>query len=226
MHSNDQRQEPDVEGVEWEYLHSMRSLLFRRRLKRTFKKFFPKGHRTSLRPLVTEIAQSLRDGETFSSEHPYRHMNDVHVDALEMIVKYGMDYTPLIWKQVLPRPEKGGCFWNSWLLAKGLEDMSKENGGKGGPFMIVEGIVFGSVVRPMGHAWNAQGLRGNIAIDWTHYTVCQWSRYLGIPMTLAEHEELRHLTSLGSNVRLLFHKKYFAPHARDRLISILEARNL
>ncbi|HUX35988.1 MAG TPA: hypothetical protein VMV71_03070 [Candidatus Paceibacterota bacterium] len=224
MDSGYDKREGTATSAEWEYLQSKRSSHFRGTLTKRFNKFFPNGHKTSIRPLVEEIAKHVLSGEIFSDSAIFQHMNDIHPEAFEVITKYGKDYTPLIWDRALPEPDDGCCFGNAWQLADSIRKKPGQERDAHEPSVYVEGIAFGSVVRPMLHAWNAHSLNGEIAIDWTHYTVCRWSRYLGIPITLEEHAELRHLTPLGKNVNLLFHKKYFTPQAKIRLVSILEER--
>ena len=91
--------------------------------------------------------------------------------------------------------------------------------------VYVEGVAFGPISRmPMLHAWNAFGLRRRTAIDWTFYAGSRWMRYIGIPLTVEENMKLRRLTPLGTSVHLIFHKKYFTPKAKARLIQILEQR--
>lgn len=141
-------------------------------------------------------------------------MEDVHPEAFEILLTYGRDYTPHLWGKAPLNLKPDRCYENSWVIAQVHKQL-----------IYVEGIVAGAVIKPMLHAWNAVGLEGRAAMDFTQYTVSRWSRYLGIPFSIEEHEELCRLNGLIDKTGPLFHKKYFTAQTKARLILILGKRN-
>lgn len=142
-------------------------------------------------------------------------MEDVHPDAFEILLAYGEDYAPHLWEKAPPNLRPDRCYANSLVFAHVHKEL-----------IYVEGIVVGAVIKPMLHAWNAVGLKGRAAMDFTQYSVSRWSRYLGIPFSLDEHKELCRLNGLPNNQSAsLFHKQFFTAQTKARMISILEKRN-
>jgi hypothetical protein len=157
-----------------------------------FHRAFPQGHRESIKHDVEKWGQQALEGKGPEELH------DTHPRALAVIATYGRDYTPWIWP-ALPSwgnsrvvDEVGTCYENAAAV------MNACIRGKSGPTcdggnswrVYVEGIVSGVMAPLMLHAWNSQDLRCGIALDWTHYGGCDWTRYLGVPITPEEHEEL------------------------------------
>lgn len=198
----------------WEYLQSKKSSHFRGSLTRRFNVIFPRGHRTSIRPIVRAYARYICKGKTFPENSIHKLMGDIHPEAFEILLTYGKDYIPHLWGKAPPSLRPDRCYANSWVLAQVHEQL-----------IYVEGIVVGVVIKPMLHAWNAVGLEGRAAMDFTQYSVSRWSRYLGIPFSLEEHAELCRLNGLPDSMAPLFHKRYFTAQAKARLISILEKRS-
>lgn len=141
-------------------------------------------------------------------------MKLVHPDAMDVLLKYGKDYSPVYWRTPPPEPKPRSCFLNAWIL-------SNSNNYS---YVYVEGIAMGPVVPPMLHAWNTMRLRSTRAVDWTHYPITRWSRYLGIPLTKEEYAKLSRSSPLKGGIQLLFHKDHFTEKVRDTLIEILENR--
>ena len=130
-----------------------------------------------------------------------------------------------MWKFGPEEPKEGSCFENAWLLAQvdALEAIAAT--GKSKSVVYVEGIVFGSLVRPMLHAWNTCGLQGEEAIDWTQYPVCEWSRYIGIPFTVSEVEAIYQVCRPGL-LGSLFHTSVFNKRMGDCITELLEKRKV
>lgn len=213
-----------TQRAEWKYLHSTESAPLRRVLTRQFNKMFPQKHETSIRPFVREVVRRIKEEPALLERNFFKLMGGIHPEAMEIILKYGKDYAPYIWQKTLPEPKRGWCFDNAWILVETDKNRRKREKRKE-PLVYVEGIAFGLRVKPMLHAWNALGLDGEIAYDWSIYAISHWTRYLGIPFTAEEHKKLHSLTPLGKKVHLIFHKKYFNAQAKARLISILEKRS-
>ncbi len=200
------------QSVLYEYLRRKTSAPFRAIATRRFNQFFPKGHETSIRPLVQEILEHLESGQEV--DDVARFMKELHPEMLRIIIRYGKDYAPRVWEKRLPNPKKGRCFYNSCRLA----EFSKSWDGE--PYVYVEGVVFGALIRPMPHAWNAENRGDSIAHDWTHYTHCRWSRYLGIPFTLDEYKSF----FPDGPGRSIFHRGNFSVENKNKILSILEKR--
>jgi hypothetical protein len=218
----------------WRSLRSSnrRSAARRRDLTRGFRKLFPKGHRTSLREFVEMCALGVQKNLFGKRYQRYRghfaFLSQIHPDAFSIIEKYGSDYVGGKWKKPPPmgEPRWKGCFVNAWKWAHGYAILLERHPERKDrtPMVYVEGIVHGSVVKPMLHAWNALGLNGATAMDWTFYAGSHWIRYRGIPLTIEEQKELLALTPVGTHIQLLFKKGVFTPKAKRRLIQILEKR--
>lgn len=173
----------------WEDVHGKGGLA--KKAQQWFSEVFPEGHATSIRPLVRR-ARELIGPDVVQQPLPGRECG-FHVRALELIERYGIDYTPDMSKTEEFRawetqPEIGSCFANSWSLMVAVNKSKRADL----PEMVyVEGMVWGFMTDPVLHAWNSYRLTDVRALDWSHYVGCEWSRYIGIPFTQAEHEELR-----------------------------------
>jgi hypothetical protein len=150
-------------------------------------------------------------------------LNSIHPAALELFLKYGVDYAPYEWTTVPYDPKPSRCFENAWVLARIAMGNNRTWSAIPIPILYVEGLAYGSVVRPMLHAWNTQAFDSCTAIDWTHYSVCQWSRYLGIPLTLDEYFSVCRLKNLDVGCSI-FHKDHLTDQMINRLVTILEVR--
>jgi hypothetical protein len=223
------------ERSHWRALRSnnRRSRARRRAMARKFKLIFPRGHRTSLKDFVERCGHSAEAGKFGSRFRRYSSyfaaLSDIHPDAFAILVKYGTDYFGSRWRTppVMGEPSRKECYLNArkWADRYNLSLVRHPERKDRRLMVYVEGMVHGPNVRPMLHSWNAQGLRGTVAMDWTFYSCSQWIRYRGIPLTLEEQSELLALTPVGKGgVNLLFQKKIFTPGAKRRLIRILERR--
>lgn len=206
---------------DWEWLKSPKGEAFRDLLSQRFEKKFPTRHQTSLRPFVRQIAIQRARGEHFIGA--LRLLNDVHPAALKLLLEYGENYSPYEWTSMPLEPKPNHCFSNAWVLAHIAMEGSQTWQAIPSANLYVEGLAYGSVVRPMLHAWNTEGFDSRVAIDWTHYSVCRWSRYLGIPFTLDEYWSICRLRSLEMGCSI-FHKENLSDGMIDRLVSVLDAR--
>jgi len=165
-----------------------------------FRSLFPRGHRTTLRPLVAAL------GARVSKDVPGCRFGggivlaDMHPRAYAFLVRHGRDYVPRRWEMVPEaQPMFGACYGNAWALMCNTDTA------------YVEGVAVGALVRPMLHAWNAATLDSRRAVDWTHYAGSHWTRYLGCAFTKSEYDELLAATShAGATIIGLFHARYFA----------------
>ncbi len=204
---------------EWEWLNSKESASFRRVHTRRFNAMFPKGHRTSLRSFARSALKNIVRNDPVMDRYAYALLKQIPTDAFDLLVRYGTDYSPQQFTAAPPEPLENRCFENSWLLSR-----PRKRADNGSPLVYVEGIVVGSIVRPMLHAWNARGLQEPIAIDWTHYPVCRWSRYIGIPLSYPEYSRL--CRRPDGKFGPLFHKDHFCDRVRTELVTILDARKV
>lgn len=206
---------------DWEWLRSQKGEDFRNLLSRRFERKFPSGHETSLRPFVTQVATQRARGAHYIGA--LKLLNNVHPAALTLLLEYGVDYSPYEWESMPFEPKPNHCFSNAWVLAHIAAEGSQTWQTIPSPNLYVEGLAYGSVVRPMLHAWNTEGFDSHVAIDWTHYSVCPWSRYLGISLTLDEYWSICRLKYLDMGCSIL-HKEHLTDQMLDRLVSILETR--
>ena len=107
-------------------------------------------------------------------------------------------------------------------------DRDKDEGGKALPLLYVEGIVCGVTAEEMLHAWNTFGGTSREAVDWAHYAACEWNRYLGVPLTEAEHtalfeEQHKKLKEMAKKPLSLFRRECF-PSIEHELAEILSSR--
>jgi hypothetical protein len=180
----------------WETIHgpSEEAKQIRRETRRAFRNFFPNGHDESIRAFVASVASMAERGAELKKEVSTAHLAKVHPRALRFIAKHGIDYRPFSWRKLKPetlkiQPISRGCHLNShYMMRIHCEIRSPRS-----HWVYVEGVALGPIVFPMLHAWNAVGIRGTVARDWTFYSGTQWTRYLGIPLTSEEHEKCRRL---------------------------------
>jgi hypothetical protein len=152
-----------------------------------------------------------------------------HVRSLELIVKYGIDYTPDISKvqklrEFELKPKLGQCFSNSWIFMESVNEGAK-TAGQSARMVYVEGMVWGFMTDAILHGWNSYGLADTRAVDWTMYIGCQWNRYIGIPFTEEEYMELKALVFPDEPRRpiSLFDGRYY-PIIEERVTEILATR--
>ncbi|KKW43934.1 MAG: hypothetical protein UY97_C0001G0040 [Parcubacteria group bacterium GW2011_GWB1_57_6] len=207
--------------TDWKWLMSAQGKNFRNLLSRRFARKFPLGHDTSLRAFIEQVAGRRARGEQFTGY--LKILNSVHPAGLRLLLEYGVDYVPYEWTTVPFEPRPRHCFENAWLLAHLAMENDRVWAAIPPPILYVEGLAYGSIVRPMLHAWNTQGFGSRTAVDWTHYSVCPWSRYLGIPFTLDEYWSICRLRNLEEGCAI-FHKDHLTERMIDRIASIIDAR--
>jgi len=213
----------------WEAVSGPSKRSYRRYLSRAFKKYFPEGHETSIRPRV-EACTLPAVRKEFKENDFFRSLQKVHHRAFGLIARYGVDYIPRVRRGRPPygEPRPRACFLNARLL---LEMVSREQGRaregswkkKIPPMVYVEGITQGPLVWPMLHAWNTFGLDGTIAFDWTFYSGARWTRYIGVPFTKEEYD--RACAACGGDLKAvsLFDKRHFL-RVEGYLNEVLEKR--
>lgn len=205
----------------WNELRGRKNKQKRRNLQRTFEKWCPQGHRTSIRELVRWCASS--EGQTKLQATPEGHfLEGVLPATLLLIAEYGIDYEPIVHaKPCDVEPISGQCYVNSWNLAHACNTKRKRKR----EVVYVEGFAFGPLVSPMLHGWNAPEMAATKALDWTFYTGCQWTRYLGVPFTVNEMCELCDVSSADAPIGFfpVFHQAHFA-NVETKLQRLLEQR--
>jgi hypothetical protein len=216
----------ESELVAWQNLRLPHQQKVRRQLCRRARRMFPGGRAYSLRSFV-EVLLSPQKRHLLKNSY-FKFVRDIHPHALELLLEYGHDYKPSIWRTRPPddlQPKPGRCFRNTYLLMC-AQNLRQERLWEAGstisrpPSVYVEGLVVGAIVPPMLHAWNARGLNGVRAVDWSHYAACHWSRYLGIPFTAEEQKQLSMAAGLYPKFLPFFHKKHFSifePHVAELL---------
>jgi hypothetical protein len=185
----------------------------RARLRRHFKKIFPRGHDTSIRSFVIRCMDESRR-TTLTRMPNGMYLPQFHPEAFEYIARYGVDYTPRRWRHPSDAAREGECFANAWCLM----EIGHRRGILTEQLLYVEGVAIGLYVVPMLHAWNALAPAGTIAADSTFYAVASWTRYLGVPFTREEYEEI-----CGNRVISLFDVGLF-PHVREKVAAVLARR--
>jgi hypothetical protein len=221
----------DSEKQTFRHLHGPTKAAAHRRnqLDARFKKMFPKGHRESLRKLAL-LGKELIASNAHKNRHRgyFRGFGNIHRDAYDLLIKYGVDYKPEVWRENLAgqEPVSGKCFANAEMFARSYNTSLLEHPEykDQNQMVYVEGLVEGACAEPMLHAWNTRSLRGTLALDWSWYSSSEWIRYFGIALTLAEYRELCDMTGQKGFIHLILHKKFFTPNVKKRLIEILEGR--
>ena len=203
----------------WHLLRSREGKEVQYRINRVFEHFFPDGHRTSLREFIAfYLGQDARGRD----ESWFEYLTDITDEALYFLLDYGTDYVPMIWPtQPMCEPIHAECFNNAVCCMGSVGEVLFPHNS---PHIYVEGLAFGGAIPPMVHAWNTFSLDDDTAVDWTHYAVCTWTRYIGVPITLTEYQSIADkLFSSHDRQFSLFHREYFEK-TKPLLLSLLEAR--
>lgn len=215
----------------------------RKKLDEWFSKYFPKGHKESLRQIIPFLKELLRgDPATRNVLPSWRlkgfmdYLEFMHPDTLDFVQHYGVDYTPLPWRRPPPtEPKARHCFFNAtmWMYVHNLNRQKQKYVNENWSTMTyVEGLVYGPTVKaPMLHAWNAYEPCGGNAVDYTFYQDCRWKRYLGIAFSQAEWVEICKVmtpdaTEEDPKPKLLFRKENFTPEVRKKTEEILSRRKV
>ena len=196
-----------------------------------FKKNFPDGHETSLKPFAEMMLSEIKAKGYIEPPSVVPSKRDscvFHPKALELLLEYGVDYAPDIkkikfFRELGKEPKLGGCFGNSWQLMEVVN--SGSNGDDLRKIVYAEGLVWGLFTVPALHAWNSYSLSDTRAADWTQYIGCQWNRYLGIAFTETEFDCLRNIVFPNEPRRPIsvFDLHYF-PFFEEKIIQILASR--
>lgn len=147
-------------------------------------------------------------------------LNEVHPRALLLLAKYGVEFKPFIWQKMdLEEPKPRCCFGNSFYrqyvfnrVARKQKDSLRMS--------YVEGVGVSGRSNPVLHAWN--GL-GDMAIDWTWYSVTGWATYLGLPLTERQYQKARRLAYPDGSFHLLLKTDVF-PLVEEYLTKVMKQR--
>jgi hypothetical protein len=217
----------DDERLAWDQLHGPEGNDYREYNDIEFLRRFPKGHNESLRRFVEVCGHPRTRQAAVKSSPRCAYLNGVHPRAWQLIACHGIDYKPATWESPWETSESGKCYLNAWILMRMAHEQRSEESEEGeylrnnSPIAYVEGIVAGVLVYPMLHGWNAFGLEGAAAYDTTHYAVCEWSRYIGIPFTKEEYETIRGRPDGG----IAFMSRQNFPRFESKLIDVLAGRD-
>ena len=158
---------------------------------------------------------------SFEDSPRMRHLPQIHPRAFDIIAQYGTEYMPQVFsKPCIKDVPEGQCFRTAWASMEAWHTPDEEDTDSTPtkPLLYVEGIVVGSAVIPMLHAWNIFGPNGTKAFDWSLYSVCEWNRYIGIPLDRLEHREI-----FKGRATSLFARNTFE-YTEEKLLQILSAR--
>ena len=193
-----------------------------------FVKTFKEGHNTSLRQLAQEMLGTHAFEKLEESASLKPDACEFHPRALELLVREGVDYFPTLklqnfFRSFSRQPDIGQCFGNSWMYMSAMNKPEPSDD----RVVYVEGLVYGFLTKPVLHAWNAFGLPAKDAVDWSHYVGCEFSRYLGIPFTKAEYENMRDMIWSNDPKQpvSLFDVNFF-PHCEEQILQILASRKV
>lgn len=196
MSSRSKSSRANSERENWNYYHGSGNRRARRRAELR-KCYESNGAQMSIVELVQRAAQQTRAGIPFDPCGIGRHLNSLHPDTFTFLLRWGTIYKRGRAWLAPPRlePERGQCRTNAWrrMCAENYLARKKKNLSlalKRQLYAYVEGIAYGPLVYPMGHAWNAWGVHDRKTDDWTFYAINNRVFYLGIPLTHKEYEEL------------------------------------
>lgn len=170
------------------------------------------------RMMIALMLEEKSDDDYFRYMHS-DYPDAPHPDALKLLIKYGTFYRPFIPKRkwLLGEPVLRRCFQNSQVFMETLNQYLPEKK----QLVYVEGIAAGVMSPPMLHAWNAEGVRGRSAVDWTWYVTSRWHIYLGVPLTSGELKDLLKLSGRSS----LFSQRSFTPQIGQYIRDRIQARS-
>lgn len=221
-----------TERDEWNYLNGngRRHAVRRRVLYKRFNKMFhEKG--MSMQKLVGWAAATVGNGRSFHPKSRGASLAELHPDAFGFLSRFGTEYKKSHRWESPPsfgEPLRKGCYKNAARLMYGTENYRKKYknislASAKRAFVYVEGIAHGPLVHPMQHGWNAVGVRGKTAYDWTFYAVNHYTKYIGVPLSVDEFKKLCACISPKCMRLTLFHPKIF-PRIKLRLVQIIQAR--
>lgn len=203
------------ERARWRYLHADTKVAASRRvqLDKLFLELFPQGHETSVRFFVGEPADGERDFDP-----PYEGFRHIHPRAFPILANYGLDYVPaetpaVMYEERAFQPRQGRCSENACVF---MAEYNRCRQADDAALSYVEGILVGSNIYPMLHAWNELPGEKRVALDWTLYASSKWSRYFGVPFTQEEYARI-------GGRSLLFHRNNFERY-ETAILKLLESR--
>lgn len=191
----------------------------RRQADRYFARLHPEGHAESIR-FIAQAGAKNPEHPLITSDKTFLEL--IHPAAFRLIARYGVDYVPVLMEHAFANPLQpiiGRCFWNATLLSLSWNEHRREEG----TMLYVEGIAAGVHVPPMLHAWNALG-ETKEALDWSYYASAPWTRYIGVPFTPEEHEEIREAAGVEAPVLSMFGRTNFQK-VRPHVQRVLKRRN-
>lgn len=209
----------------WDALRGPHNRKMRQQLWREFRGFIPPD--ISPKKLVRWFGSPT--GRQQLQEYPDNHsLKTIHPEAINFLGRHGQVYTGKTWMK--PRPDggelpAGKCFACSWSLTEIHHEREGQKRTRKAPLVYVEGITMGPLVGLMHHGWNAHGISGTMAFDWTFYSGSQWGYYVGFPVT---YQEYRHAAKLAypkqpGSVISLFGRPNF-PSVQDYLRWLVRKR--
>lgn len=208
------------------------AIRYREILDARFASLFPKGDQEDLRDWVKVLIQWHKENP---KDPNLAKLDSMHPEALEFLEQYGKNYKESVWEEPAQTdPERGLCFSNAYRYMEAVNLLHDKHtaSGKPEPFeklVYAEGIIIGSLTIPMLHAWNAEGVDGNIAVDWSLYAT-KWKKYFGISLTKDELIEVLKIIFPNSgedlSLGLIFRKDHYNSKVRNYLEEVLKKRNL
>lgn len=214
------------ERAAWRALHggNKASSTRRERARKDFARIFTRGQKTDIRGYVQDFVRIAEASEPFPAS--FRDLGRIHPRALRLLAEFGSNQSAFSWERSDPynntrQPVPKGCFLNACIFLNGARD----TGSGKTPLVYVEGIAFGPLIEPMLHAWNANGVTGRIAYDWTLYARARFTRYIGIPFTEDEYwEALRRISTVSPDALMILFSQENFPHIENYIRSILAKR--
>lgn len=211
----------------WNYLHGQgrRHALRRKAFTKKFDQLFKKMG--MMRALMRWAAAHKAQGNIFHLLSRWTALEEMHPDSFRFLQRWGTEYKSHKWHKppAWGEPKPKGCYRNARVLMRSSAKSHKKRPNSSHSkvkIAYVEGVACGPLVDPMQHAWNAIGVEGKKAFDWTFYAANHITRYIGIPLSKEEYESICQLISpkvVGIN---LFNKKIFGRiQVRVRLMQII-----
>lgn len=225
---------PDTERGNWNHFHGRgrRCAIRRRLLRKKFEQGIPVGM-SPKEYLLSSMSRYIGHGNKFEAGTAVDYLESVHPSAWRFLALHGIDYRQYSWPNPpsIGEPQRKKCFLNAMVLAYLHSDTRKQKKGERKLGIMgrhtlyhVQGIAFGSLVKPMLHGWNAFGVRRPRAVDWTFYAANKWTHYVGVPLTYEEMVEVAKTKHPATRLISLFDKESFDLKVRVALARVLQKR--